>query len=149
MARAPIKNSGRRMASRRRGAAAVEFAVMAPLLALFIVGLCEVSRALAVKSVLTDAARHACRTAIRPATNNAAIIADVNKVLSDNHISTTAATVTILVNGQAVDAGTAKANDEISVKVSIPFGQTSWTASFFFIASQTVESETLAMLRQG
>jgi Flp pilus assembly protein TadG len=146
---APIVRHGRASSDRRRGAAAVEFAVVAPLLALFIVGLCEVSRAQMVKSVLTDAARHACRTGIRPAANNAAIIADVNKILSDNHINTSAATITILVNGQAVNASTAKANDEISVKVSIPFGQASWTASFFFIASDTVESETLAMLRQG
>jgi Flp pilus assembly protein TadG len=146
---APKQGSGHGRTNRRRGAAVVEFAILAPLLGIFIVGLCEVSRGIMVKSVLTDAARHACRTGIRPAANNDAIIADVNKVLGDNHISTTAATVTILVNGQVADASTATGNDEISVKVSIPFGQVSWTAGFFFIASQTVESETLVMLRQG
>jgi Flp pilus assembly protein TadG len=127
----------------------VEFAVLAPLLALLTLGLCETGRAIMVKAALTEAARLGCRTAIRPAAANAAILSDVNKVLTDNNISTTAATVTILLNGQAVDAHTATMNDQISVRVSIPYGQVSWTASFWFIASQVLESETIVMLRQG
>jgi Flp pilus assembly protein TadG len=150
MVRIQTYNRARRAGRlQRRGAAAVEFALVAPLLALLIVGVCEVSRAIMVKSVLTDAARHGCRTAIRPATSNTTIINDVNQILSLNHINTAAATVTILVNGQAVNASTAKANDLISVRVSVPFGQVSWTAGFFFIGSQALESETLVMLRQG
>jgi Flp pilus assembly protein TadG len=138
-----------RPAARRRGAAAIEFAVLAPLLVLLTLGLFESGRAIMVKAALTDAARLGCRTAIRPAAANAAIVSDVNKVLTDNSISTTAATVTILVNGHAADAHTATMNDQISVKVSVPFGQVSWTASFWFFSSQMLESETIVMLRQG
>lgn len=134
---------------RRHGVAAVEFALLLPVLGILVLGLCELSRAITVKAALTDAARHGCRTAIRPATTTAVVLADVNKVLTDNRISTTAATVTILVNGSAANAHTARMNDRISVRVSIPYGQVSWTASFCFMGSQTLESETVVMLRQG
>jgi hypothetical protein len=81
--------------------------------------------------------------------DNTAITNDVSDVLSENNIPTGGAAITIQVNNQAVDANTAKQNDKISVKVSIPVSQVSWTTTFLFLSSPTVESESVVMLRRG
>ena len=106
------------------------------------------ARGVMVRQVLTDAVLKACRNGILPAHTNSNITVDVNDVLSDNAVPTSAATITILVNGLAVDASTAQLNDKISVKVSVPFNKVAWTPLFFF-TNTSVESETLIMMRQG
>ncbi|MBV9126276.1 MAG: pilus assembly protein, partial [Planctomycetes bacterium] len=51
---------------KKRGAiAAVEFALVAPLLFLFIIGMFEISRGMQVKAMLNNAARKGCRTGIQ------------------------------------------------------------------------------------
>jgi len=134
--------------SRRRAAASVEFAVLAPFLFFLAMGAFEVGRAIMVREVLTDAARKGCRTGALPGNASANIIADVNDILTDNNIPTSYAAVAILVNGAAVDASTAVSGDQISVKVSVPYSKAAWTPLMFFNGS-SVDSETLVMMRQG
>jgi Flp pilus assembly protein TadG len=132
----------------RRAAAAVEFALFAPLLAMLVLGMLEIGRALIVKEMLTDAVRKAGRTAILPTKDNAAITAEVNNILADNRIAAPGATVTILVNGQAADARTAARGDRISVRVSVPASQVLWLSPHF-LGSGAIESETIIMMRQA
>ena len=61
-------------------------------------------------------------------------------ILTDNNIPTSAATITIKVNGQSVDASTAKAGDQISVQVAAPFNKVTWTPLFFF-SNASIEAE--------
>jgi Flp pilus assembly protein TadG len=138
---------GRRSPRRRRGAAAVEFAVLAPVLGIIIVGMVEMSRAMMAKMILNDAARKACRTGIQATGSNATISSEVTNILSDNNISTSSATVTVQVNGVTANANTAKQNDRVSVKVAVPYTQFAWTQPLF-LSSTTVESETVVMMRQ-
>jgi Flp pilus assembly protein TadG len=139
---------GRAAAAGRRGAAAVEFAVLAPFLFLLAMGALEVGRAIIVRQALTDAARKACRTGILPGKADADIAADANNILTDNNIPTSAATIVIQVNGTSVDAGAAQLGDQISVKVSVPYSKVAWTPLFFFNGA-SIDSETLVMMRQG
>ena len=132
----------------RRAAAAVEFALLAPFLFLLATGTFELARGIMVRQVLTDAVRKACRNGALPGRANTDITQDVNDILSDNAVPASAATITILVNGTAVDASTAQAGQSISVKASVPFNRVSWTPLFFF-TNASVESETLVMMRQG
>lgn len=132
----------------RRTIAAVEFAVLAPFLFTLATGAFEVGRGVMVRQILTDAARKACRTGALPGEANSNITSDVNDILTDNSVPTSAATITILVNGNSVDASTAKQGDQVSVKVAVPFNKVSWTPLFFF-TNTSVESETLVMMRQG
>jgi Flp pilus assembly protein TadG len=132
----------------RRASVLLEFALALPVLAALAVGALEVARAIMVRQVLSDAVRKGCRTAVLPSGTNAAITQDVNNVLTLNNLDPTAATLTVLVNGQSVDASTAKQNDQVSVQVSIPFAAVSWTTPIFLNAS-TVQSATLVMRRQG
>jgi Flp pilus assembly protein TadG len=133
---------------KRSGAAAVEFAFIAPVILFMIAGALEFSRAIMVKEILHDAARKACRTGIRTDRSNTDVTNDVTNILNDNNIPLQQATTTILVNGAVADVSSAKRNDQISVKVSVPFSQVYWTTTIF-LSGATVESETVFMWKQG
>ncbi len=132
----------------RPGIAIVEFAFVVPFLSVLVVGVAEMGRAIAVRQVLNDAVRKGARTGILPNRTTAQITSDVTNILTDNNISSSVATVTVLVNGQNVDASTATRGDQISVKVSVPFAQVSWGIIRFLGGSATLQS-TLVMQRQG
>jgi Flp pilus assembly protein TadG len=133
----------------RSAAAAVELAILATFVLIpMTYGMIELSRALQVKDYLTDAARSGCRIGIRPAAANSDIIGNANTVLTAQGLNPNDATITIQVNGQTVDAGTAQAGDQIAVKVALPAAKANWMLSWF-ISSGSVESETLTMMRQG
>src|SRR5438105_3656083 len=72
-------------------AAAVEFALIAPILAILITGMMETGRAFMVKDVLGVAARRACQVATLPSGTNSKITTAVNNILTDNNINTGAA----------------------------------------------------------
>jgi Flp pilus assembly protein TadG len=133
---------------RRAGSATVEFAVFVPILAALMLGMFEMGRAINVKDILSDAARKAGRTGILPNKATSDITAEVTNILNDNNISTSQVTMTVLVNGAAADASTAKRGDQISVKISIPATQVLWLAPFF-LNNQSVDSETIVMMRQA
>jgi Flp pilus assembly protein TadG len=143
----PKKKVGWRFAG-RRGVAAVEFALIAPVMVFMVVGLIEMGRGLMVKDILGDATRKGCRTGILPSGTNALIIADVNQVLTDNNLTPGNATITILVNGNAVDVSTAKAGDQIAVKVSMPVSAITLVTPLY-LPNIDIVSETLYMMRQG
>jgi Flp pilus assembly protein TadG len=130
---------------RRRGSAVVEFAVIAPFLVAVTMGMMEVTRAVQVKNYLTDAARSGCRKAIQPGSSNSVVTDNINTILTANGITSSDATITILVAGQSVDVSTADKYDQISVRVSLPIAKVNWVTPYFF-SSTAVESETLVMM---
>jgi len=130
----------------RRGGAAAEFAIIAPVFVAFIVGAFELSRGLWAKEILSDAARRGARIGATPGASNATITTDVNNTLTDNSLTSASATITILVNGNAVDASTAKQNDQISVKVAYPVSKV-MIVTQVFLKSANIESETVVMMR--
>jgi Flp pilus assembly protein TadG len=133
----------------RTAAATVELAFLAPILATLMLGTFEVVRGVMIKQMLNDAARKACRRGIQPGKTNTDVTADVNDILTDNNIPTGCATITILVNGAAADVSTAVPGiDKVSVKVSIPVSSIFW-AGTLFLSGSTIESDYVAMLKQG
>src|ERR1700730_4363941 len=75
--------------STRRGIAAVEMAMLAPLLATIIVGMLECSRGVMVKETLSNAARKGCRTGIQRTTASAEIYTDCVNIGRDNGFDST------------------------------------------------------------
>jgi Flp pilus assembly protein TadG len=136
----------------RHGAAAVEFALLAPFIVYLVLGALEVSRGIMVKGVLSDAARRGCRTGIQglysgSKTTNTQVINDIDAVLTANNIPTADVTHYIAVNGNtSKDVSAAVRGDQISVKVSVPSVDIAWTTSIFL--SRDTESETIVMMRQ-
>jgi Flp pilus assembly protein TadG len=129
----------------RRGAAVVEFAFVAPFLIFLVLGMLEFGRAIIVTETLNDAARRACRNATHGSTSNASITSEANDALVDDSLKP--ANITILVNGQSVDASTAVRGDQISVQVSIPASSVYWTP-YLFLRGWTLQSEPVVMMRQ-
>ena len=130
----------------RRGAAAVEFALVLPFLRVVLLGLFEVSRVLIAKEAMSNAAQRAARTASLPGMTNTQLQADVEDIMAASSLS--GYTVTVLVNDAAGDVANAKRNDKLSVRVSMPTSKVLLIASIF-IPPATVQSETVVMLRQG
>jgi Flp pilus assembly protein TadG len=138
--------SSRRKRPARPAVAAVEFAVILPLLMILILGMFELSRVLLVKETLSNAAQQACRTASRQATTNSDVAQEVTDVMSAAGINSSS--VTIQVNDAASDVATAKRFDKVSVRVSVPVSQVFWVSTIF-VSGSTIESETVVMMRQG
>src|SRR5580704_949958 len=70
---------------KRRAVAAVELAMVSPLLGMMLLGMFELSRGTMAKETLSDAARKGCRTGIIQGKSNTDIYNDVVNILRDNH----------------------------------------------------------------
>jgi Flp pilus assembly protein TadG len=108
----------------RRAASALEFAVVASLFFVLILGLIELGRCLMVQHLLTNAARQGCRVAVIEGKTMNDVTTVVNNLLNDQGIS--GATTTVQVNGITADASTAGPADKLSVSVSISANNVSW-----------------------
>jgi Flp pilus assembly protein TadG len=133
--------------SKRCGAATVELAIVATFLATLIVGMVECTRALQVKSMLSEAARRGCRIGILPGRADSDIKTYVTDDLSQQGLDVTKVTITIQVNGTTANASTAQAKDRIAVQVSIPASSVAWVPSWF-VSGTTLISDSVVMMRQ-
>jgi Flp pilus assembly protein TadG len=120
-----------KLSSRRRAATATEFAIVAPLFFLLVLGLFELGRGLMIQHLMTNAARQGCRVAVIEGKSTSDVNAAVIAVLGGEGIS--GDTVSVQVNDAAGNASTAKAGDEISVTVSIPTSTISWVPAAQFL----------------
>jgi Flp pilus assembly protein TadG len=109
---------------KRPGANTVEFAIIAPVFFMFVLGLIEVGRGIMVVHLLTNAARVGARTGVIEGTSTAQIKTAVVNCLNQQGIS--AETTTVQVNDGSADASTANAGDEITVLISIPVSKVTW-----------------------
>ena len=130
-----------RQAQRRRGATLVEFALVVPVFFLFIFALVDIGRGMMVSSLLTNAARVGCRTAVVPDKSTGDVKAVVDDLLKEQGIKS--ATVTVKVNGAAKDASTARAKDGITVGVAVPVQEVTWLPSSWFVVGQLSGQFTL------
>lgn len=156
----------RRKLGVRRGAAAVELAVVSAFLFLpLLIGIFEVGRGVIVAEMLEDAARKACNTGCKPDKTYSNTTADATDILTDNGIDSTQATVTVQVASYVYPITdpptwgpfvtvTSDATfipqqfDLIAVQVSIPAAKVLWFTPFFF-NNQNIISSKVIMMRAG
>jgi Flp pilus assembly protein TadG len=129
----------------RAGVAAVEFAVIAPLLFLVVLGIIEFGRAMMTLEVLNNAARSGCRVGVLSGSDNNAINAAVTNSLAAGSMS--GATTTVQVNGVQADASTAVTGDTITVSISISANSVSWLPVSQFLSGRTL-SGAVSMRRE-
>ena len=121
--RTPTKQQG------RRGVAAVELAVILPVLVLFIVGVWEVGRMVEVQQLLTNAAREGGRQASIGNVDTQGVKDAVKRYLKQNGLTTVTdsdITVTNLTDGSRADPTQANQLDRFEVVVTIPFSSVRW-----------------------
>jgi Flp pilus assembly protein TadG len=110
----------------RRGAATVEFAIVAPIFFFtIIIPLVEFSRAMTVASCLAAAAQVGCRAAALPRSNNSIVQDAVTNSLASAGVKNANAVVVKVNNGDA-DVNSALQGDAVTVTVSVPYTSVSW-----------------------
>jgi Flp pilus assembly protein TadG len=143
----------------RRGAATVEFAVVLPVLLMFVLGVIEIGRLVMVAQVNTNAAREAARYAAQGGADAAAVEAYTRNYLTAAGVSNAGAdagavtvkieaqngpssTWAVVTNPSGVPSGT-----PVRVTVSANFNQQSWLPSRFFVGDN-VQIQGVTIMRK-
>lgn len=120
----------------RRGAAAVEFALVAPLFFLFVLGIVEFGRAMTVQQIITNASREGSRRAIIDgATPN-----EVETLVSSYLANAQVGGATVAITPGAFDV--LNFGDPITVEVSVPYDQVSLLGTSRFLGGRTLTART-------
>ena len=120
----------------RRGVSAVEFAIIAPLFVLLILGVIEFGRAMMVKQIITNAAREGARRAIIETATESEVKQVVNDYLANASISG----ATVSVNPASLS--TLGLGDPVTVQVSVSCNTISWTPAPWFLRGKTLSEST-------
>jgi hypothetical protein len=134
---------------KQRGAAAVEFAVVAPVFLLLVFGMIEYGRMVMVQQMLTNASREGARRAVLDGSSEADVRDVVRDYLTPAQVPVADSDITIMVGDPAAVAALSSANfgDPIHVKVGINFGQVSWLPSPMYLSSST-RMEAVSVMRK-
>jgi Flp pilus assembly protein TadG len=127
---------------KRQGAAAVEFALVAPIFFLMIFGMIEFGRMVMVQQVITNGSREGARLAVLDGSSGATVISVVNGYLESARISGANVAVT------PAEPSSAGYGEPVTVTVTIPFSQVTWLPSPMFIGGDTVLTATTVMRRE-
>ena len=135
-----------RTSRKRRGAAAIEFAMVAPVAFLLILASVEFGRAMFVHMLAVNAARAACRQAVIGRASNEAVLAEVKGFMQDLGIR--GAEATILVAGmEDEEVGETPPGVPVSVTVTIPYSENAWIPNPFYLAGKRL-SGTVTMSKE-
>jgi len=124
----------RKCRSNRRGAAVVEFAVVAPVFITLVFGMIEYGRMVMVQQMLTNAAREGARMGVLDGATTAAVQSAVTSYLASATVS--GATVTVSPNPPS----SAGYGEPVSVTVTVPFSQVSWIPTPMFLNGTTLKA---------
>jgi Flp pilus assembly protein TadG len=125
----------------RRGAAAVEFAVVAPLFFLMVFGMIEFGRMIMVQQVITNASREGARMGVLDGATTASVQAAVQNYLQGASVQGAQVTV------NPDPPSSAGYGAPVTISVSVNFNQVSWLPSPMFLGGQAL-SATSVMRRE-
>jgi Flp pilus assembly protein TadG len=128
---------------RRRGAALVEFAILAPIFFAFVMGSIEFGRAMMVLNTLGTAARNGTRVGVITGNSDTDVTTAVNNALTSAGITATP-TISVKVNGSVANCNTAITGDSVEVDVSISALAISWLPTTWFLSGNL---EQMAVMR--
>ena len=132
-----LENVYRLCRRNRRGAAVVEFAVVAPLFFLLVFGMIEFGRMVMVQQVITNASREGARVAVL----DGATTSEVNTAVENYMTSASVEGAEVSVTPDPPSS--AGYGEPVTVVVSIPFDQVSWLPSPMFLGGSTMSATTV------
>jgi Flp pilus assembly protein TadG len=135
------ERQARRRRETRRGAAVTEFAIVAPVFLLMVVGFIEFGRALMVQQVLINASR----VGARQASTTGATMSEVSSAVQDYTAALAVPGVDVSVTP---DPGAADPGDPVTVTTSVNFNEVSWMASPWFLGGTTLNASS-EMRKEG
>jgi Flp pilus assembly protein TadG len=114
--------------ARRRGAAAVEFALLSPLLLGLLLGVWEVGRLVEAQQILSNAAREAGRQASAGTRNTSQVQQAATTYVQQAGLPTAGLNVDVanLTSGARSDPTTAQQLDRFRITVTLPFDNVRW-----------------------
>ena len=127
----------------RRGAAAVEMAIVLPIFFMVVMGIVEFGRAMMVGQLVTNAARYGAREAAIDGSTNASVTTDVKNFVSTSvGVAASDVTVDIVVdpgagNPDPADILTsALAKDICKVSVKVPYNKVAYVAGRYLAGKE-------------
>jgi Flp pilus assembly protein TadG len=123
--------------TKRCGASVVEFAIVAPIFFLVVLGIIEFGRMAMVQQVITNAAREGARVGILDGATHKKVDDKVQQYLTAAALKTGK----VVVNPNPPDS--AGFDEPVTVTVSIPFDDVSWLPAPFFIKNTTLTAEAV------
>jgi Flp pilus assembly protein TadG len=133
--------SKRRRRNSQRGVAAVEFAIVAPIFFMLVIGIIEVGRAIMVQQVLINASRVGARRAVMLTSTQEDVLDAVSEYTTNVGVSSVSTTVS--PNPEAAEGGTA-----ITVTSTVDFANVSWLPQPWFLDGKVLSS-TSVMRKEG
>jgi len=130
-----LRRARPRRAPKRMGAALIEFAVVAPVMILFTMGLIDIGRMTMVKQLLVNASREGARQATLVDATSEEVIAEIVEQLGNSGIKATVALNPSNLNN-------APQGTQVTVTVSANADQVSWTGASMFMSGKTISAAT-------
>ncbi len=131
MATGPTTALRKTVRQRRRGAACIEMAVIAPYLFLLVFGSIEFARMVMVKQSLTNAAREGCRTAVLALTDNDNDVESAVRQYLRGSIADYSDSETVRVSIDPTNVANQPTGTTITVSVEVDCGDVSWLPAGF------------------
>lgn len=125
---------------RHSGVAAVEFAIIAPILIVFVYAIIEINSAIYLRQSLTIAAYEGARVALLPNTNLSNVVAAGNRLLESRKIN--GANIKVVPE----NFGSASFGEAIRVEVTAPIAQNVFFNHFF--SAETTLSASVTMMKE-
>jgi len=122
----------------RRGAATVEFAVVAPVFFLLVFGMIEYGRMVMVQQIIVNSAREGCRAAVLDGSTTSGVKSTVITAMSAGNITITTSNVTVSPDPPS----NAEFGDPVTVTVTVPFNQVSWLPSPMYLGGKSMTAAT-------
>lgn len=134
----------RQAINKRRGTACVEFAVVMPMLLIFILGILEMGRFVEVFQMLDAAAREGARQASTGQMTNAQVIAAVQGCVQAAGLPTNQLTVTVTdLTSPGTDVSQAAIMDNLQVTVTLPYSAIRWSPTSYYTNATTQITTTV------
>lgn len=134
----------------RRGTACVEFAVLSPLLLIFILGIIDVGQFVNVGQSVSNASREGARVAARQTTTNVSQVQSaVTNYMTDMHPNLPSSAVQVTVTGAGgpitgADLAAVATGTPITVQVVVQFDPVRWMNGFTFLNGRTLTKTTVS-----
>lgn len=133
----------RGLRTQEQAATIVEFAVVLPILFLFLFGTIEFGRLMMVEQTLTNAAREGARLAVLEGATASQVVARVNNYLNVSGIS--GQTVTL----NPSDPASVSVDQPVTVTVAVPYSSIAWLPGSFAGLSDLTLQTSSVMRKEG
>jgi Flp pilus assembly protein TadG len=138
-----LVHRSRRSLAERRGAALIEFAIIAPIFFLLVLGIFEFGRGMMVQAMLASAAQQGARAGSLTNAQASDVTTAANEYLTPAGISGATIVVTPSPPSSALPG------QDVKVTVSIGYAQVSWIPAPKFLKNKTLSSTAIVQREMG